>query len=64
MDLEKLQQELEALQQIDTTNLTPEQLTELVNRLSTILDRSEHSLLETSLIELNKTEDENETDNS
>ena len=60
MDLEKLQQVLKVLQQTDTSNLTPEQLTELVNRLSTILDRSEHSLLETSLIELNKTEDKND----
>jgi hypothetical protein len=57
MDLEKLQQETEALQQIDVTKLSPEKLQQLVDKLSTILEQSEQSLLNTSLIEINKTED-------
>ena len=61
MDLEKLQQEAEALKQIDATQLTPEQLTSLVEQLSSLLERSEESLINTSLIEVNPTPtDENE----
>ena len=61
MDLEKLQQEAEALKQIDATQLTPEQLTALVEQLSSLLERSEESLINTSLIEVNPTPtDENE----
>ena len=63
MDLEKLKQEAEALQVIDATNMTQEQLLELVDRLSSLLDQSEESLVNTSLIEINKP-DEDETDNS
>ena len=63
MDLEKLKQEAEALQVIDATNMNQEQLLELVDRLSSLLDQSEESLVNTSLIEINKT-DEDETDNS
>ena len=64
MDLQKLLQELEALQQMDTSTLSPEQLTELLNKISDIADQSEQSLLSTSLLEINKIEEENEGDNS
>jgi hypothetical protein len=66
MDLEKLKQEAETLQSINVSSLTPEQLTELVNKLSSLLDQSEESLINTTLIEVNKIEnnDEDETDNS
>jgi len=61
MDLEKLQQEAEALKQIDATQLTPEQLTALVEQLSSLLERSEESLINTTLIEVKQTPtDENE----
>jgi hypothetical protein len=63
MDLEKLKQEAEALQVIDATSMTQEQLLELVDRLSSLLDQSEESLVNTSLIEIN-TPNEDETDNS
>jgi hypothetical protein len=53
MSLEKLKQEAEALQSIDATQLTPEQLSELVERLSSLLEQSEESLINTTLIELN-----------
>ena len=64
MDLQKLLQELEALQQMDTSTLSPEQLTELLNKISDIADQSEQSLLSTSLLEINKIEEENEGDHS
>ena len=64
MDLRKLLQELEAIQQMDTSTLSPEQLTELLNKISDIADQSEQSLLSTSLLEINKIEEENEGDNS
>ncbi len=66
MSLEKLKQEAEALQNIDASQMTPEQLTELVNKLSSLLNQSEESLINTTLIEVNKIEnnDEDETDNS
>ena len=66
MDIEKLKQEAEALQKIDAANLTSEQLTELVDKLSSLLDQSEESLMNTTLIEVNKIEnnEDDETDNS
>jgi len=57
MDLEKLQQEVQALQNIDATQMTPEQLASLVDKLSSLLEQSEQSLLNTTLLEINKTED-------
>jgi hypothetical protein len=63
MDLEKLKQEAEALQVIDATSMTQEQLLELVDRLSSLLDQSEESLVNTSLLEINNP-NEDETDNS
>ena len=62
MSLEKLQQEAEALKNVDATQLSPEQLTALVEQLSSLLEQSEESLINTSLIEINKPE-ENETNN-
>lgn len=56
MDLEKLKQEVEALQTTDTFSLTPEQLAEFVDKLSALLTQSEESLLNTTLVELNKSE--------
>jgi hypothetical protein len=66
MNLEKLQQEAEALQKVDPNSLTPEQLTEFVDKLSSLLDQSEESLMNTTLIEVNKIEnnEDDETDNS
>jgi hypothetical protein len=58
MSLEKLKQEAEALQNIDPNQITPDQLAELVNRLNSLLDQSEESLINTTLIEINKTEDD------
>ena len=63
MSLEKLKQEAEALQNIDVNQKTPDQLTALVDKLSSLLEQSEQSLISTTLIELNKPE-ENATDNS
>ena len=64
MDIEKLQQELNALHQIDTDQMTPEQLEALVEKLSSLLNHSEQSLLNTTLLEINQQQEEDETDNS
>jgi len=61
MDLEKLKQEAEALQNIDATQLSPEQLSALVDKLSSILDQSEESLLSTTLIDINTTPTDDES---
>lgn len=58
MDLEKLQQEAEALKNIDAAQMTPEQLAALVDKLSSLLERSEESLLNTTLLEINKTDND------
>jgi hypothetical protein len=60
MDLEKLQQEVESLQKIDASQLSSDQLVELVNKLSSILDQSEQSLINTTLIEINKIDNNDE----
>lgn len=64
MNIEQLQQEAENLKSIDTANLTPEQLTQLVEKLSKMMDASESALLgiKTQLDQV-KTEIENDTDN-
>jgi len=66
MDLEKLQQEAEALRNIDHSQMTPEQLAELVEKISSLLDQSEQSLINTTLLEINETQkqEEDESDNS
>jgi hypothetical protein len=56
MDLEKLQQEAEALQTVDASQMTPEQLAGLVDKLSSLLEQSEQSLLNNTLLEINKPE--------
>jgi len=63
MNLEQMQKQLEDIQQMDMASLTSEQLAEVLNRLSTIMAQSEESLINTSLIELNKTEENNDEDN-
>ena len=62
MTLEQMQKQLEEIQQMDMSNLTSEQLSEVLEKISTIMNQSEESLINTSLIELNKTENE-DTDN-
>ena len=66
MSLEKLQQEAEALRNVDASNLSPEQLTALVDKLSSLLDQSEQSLINTTLLEINETQkqEEDEINNS
>ena len=63
MNLEQMQKQLEEIQQMDMSNLTSEQLSEVLEKISTIMNQSEESLINTSLIELNKTEDEDTDDN-
>ena len=61
MDLEKLQQEAEALKQINASQMTPEQLNEFFDRLASILEKSEQSLISSTFIELQiPNNDENE----
>ena len=64
MDLEEIQKQLEDIQQMDISNLTPEQLTEVLNTLSTIMAKSEESLINTTLIEINQIENNNDEDNN
>ena len=58
MNLEKLQQEAEALQKIDATKLPPEQLSEFINKLASILNQSEESMINTTLLDLKLDENE------
>jgi hypothetical protein len=58
MDLEKLKQEAEALQNIDVNQIPPDQLTALVDKLSSLLEQSEQSLISTTLLEINKTDND------
>jgi len=66
MNLEQIQKQLEEIQQIDMSNLSSEQLDEVLSKLSTILSQSEESLINTTLLDINKIEnnEEDETDNS
>jgi hypothetical protein len=64
MNLEEMQKQLEDIQQMDISNLTPEQLTEVLNTLSTIMAKSEESLINTTLIEINQIENNNDEDNN
>ena len=59
MNLEQMQKQLEEIQQMDMTSLTSDQLAEVLNKLSTIMTQSEESLINTSLIELNTPENNN-----
>ena len=56
MNLEKLQQEAEALRNTDASQMTPEQLAEFFEKLSSLLEQSEQSLLSTTLLEIQKQE--------
>ena len=64
MDLEKLQQEAEALQNTDASQMAPEQLAALVDKLSSLLEQSEQSLLSTTLLEIQNQENDEQSDNS
>ena len=64
MTLEQMQKQLEDIQQMDISNLTSEQLSEVLNTLSTIMAKSEETLINTTLLEINQTEENNETNNS
>ena len=59
MNLEQLENEANKLKSLDVTNLPPEQLAQLVEKLSTMLEKSE-TLLSTFKLEDIK----DETDNS
>jgi len=48
MDLEKLQQQANELQALSTTNLTPEQLSDLLSKAMSLLEESEQSLINTT----------------
>jgi hypothetical protein len=60
MSLEKLQQEAEALQALSLTDLNPDQLSELLDKAMALLDESEQSLINTSLIEINENKNEDD----
>ena len=63
MNLEQMLKELEQIQQMDMSNLTPEQLTEVLDKLSGIVSQSEETIINQSLIDLNKSEEDNDEDN-
>ena len=63
MNLEQMLKELEQIQQMDMTSLSPEQLTEVLDKLSGIVSQSEETIINTSLIELNKSEEDTDEDN-
>jgi len=64
MNIEQLQQEAENLKSIDAANLTPEQIAQLVEKLTSLMDASEAALLgvKTQLDQV-KLETEDDTDN-
>jgi hypothetical protein len=64
MNIEQLQQEAENLKSIDAVNLTPEQIAQLVEKLTSLMDASEAALLgvKTQLDQV-KLETEDDTDN-
>ena len=61
MNLDQLQQEAENLKQVDVTKLSPDQLQQLVEKLSNILIQSEQSLIQSTLTEINKIENDEST---
>jgi hypothetical protein len=58
MSLEKLQQEIEELKSLDAAQMTPEQLLSFVDKLSSLINQSEESVIDTTLLEVNKIEEE------
>ena len=62
MNIEQLQQEAENLKSIDAANLTPEQLTQLVEKLSKMMDAGDLAMTEIKLqLDQIKTDIEDET---
>ena len=60
--IEQLQQEAENLKSIDAANLTPEQLTQLVEKLSKMMDAGDLAMTEIKLqLDQIKTDIEDET---
>jgi hypothetical protein len=57
MKLEQIQQETENLKTLDVTSLTPEQLQQLVEKISSLVDNSETALSQINI-------EDNEADNS
>jgi hypothetical protein len=57
MKLEQIQKETENLKSIDVTNLKPEQLEQLIEKISSLVDNSEIALSQINI-------EDNETDNS
>ena len=64
MDLEKIQQEAEALKQINASQMTPEQLNEFFDRLASIIEKSEQSLINSTFIELQSQNNNDENQNN
>jgi hypothetical protein len=64
MSLEKLQQQAKELQALAATDLSTDQLSELLSKAMSLLEESEQSLINTTLIEINENKIEDETDNS
>ena len=64
MSLEKLQQQAKELQALAATDLSTDQLSELLSKAMSLLEESEQSLINTTLIEINENKTEDETDNS
>lgn len=60
MNLEQIQKQLEDIQKLDMSALSPEKLSEVLAQLSSLVDESEQSLINTTLIEINKPETKNE----
>ena len=62
MNLDQLEQEAENLKSVDTSNLSVDQLHQMVNKLTSMLEKSESLLSEIKIedIKINK----DETDNS
>jgi len=60
MNLEQLENEANELKSLNLTNLPPEQLSQLVEKLSVMLEKSETLLSTIKLEDIN----EDETDNS
>jgi len=63
MNLEQMLKELEQIQQMNMSKLTPEQLTGVLDKLSGIVDQSEKTIINQSLIEINQIENNDEDNN-
>ena len=62
MNIEQLQQEAENLKSIDAANLTPEQIAQLVEKLSKMMDAGDLAMTEIKLqLDQIKTDIEDET---